>query len=694
MIWTALAIAAPLSVSTPASIRADGRTVVPVELSGGPESLEGEHPQLADEGTVSCDGAAAIAAHGQAARLLFHGSAQAREIACKAHRRGAETSFSLRAEPPGPGLYASLDRELAFSAFRILPDGSAVPARSLRVGVSTGQLTGGRVVLPPGRAPRAVAVALVDAQGEGAAFLPVPGRTQLHLESKRGAMLSVRIAGALFGPLRAPAGKVTLPVWVPPGVRQGVVRAVDRLGNARELPIDLSTPDLPRIAAVLQSAQVVAGEEARLAIAVAGADGAPAETAPRAEAQRGKISLPTAQGAGLWVARYRAALTPGRDVIRVEVPNDSAAGRVELAVEVVPGAPMEISLAPPGPVRAGEQLTVRASVRDAAGNPLVGIPLEASLAGAPARVSWDGAIASVVAKAPERSAPVELAVRTPGAANGAMRLEVLPAEASSAEMTAHSEQRLARVHALVRDRFGNPLGSSGFSLLARGASVGVLEPDSSGAAEATLLADPRARSADAEITAAGRVLARTHVRFDPPADAWLMFAGAAAAAMSNGGALRTVRPALQVGLRRRFGGIEGALLTGADAIWFRGAIDGNVAGQPVAVEQRLFALTIPLMARVRRPFARRWGIGAEVGPLATFAWASAASGVSGLERQTTLVPGFRARAFLDYNLGRSRILLGGGWGTARLPDSSPLRGEIEGRSVFLGYEAWWLDLGP
>src|SRR5207253_375887 len=111
---------------------------------------------------------------------------------------------------------------------------------SLRAGVSAGRIQGdSRIVFPPGRAPRALAVALIDADGEGAAFLPLPGRTQLHLESKRGALLSVRVAGALFGPVRAPDGKATLPVSVPPGVRQGVVRAVDRVGNARELPIDL-----------------------------------------------------------------------------------------------------------------------------------------------------------------------------------------------------------------------------------------------------------------------------------------------------------------------------------------------------------------------------------------------------------------------------------------------------------------------
>ena len=693
MICAALLIAAPLSASAPQAVPADGRTTAPVELSGGPELLAGEKPELPDQGSVTCADTAVIPAQGQAARLLAYASAKARQITCTAHRRGDSVSFSVRAEPPGPGLYASLDHQLALSAFRILPDGSAAVAPSLRVAVSAGQLAGGRVVLP-GRSPRALAVALIDARGEGAAFLPVPGRTQLHLESKRGATLSVRVAGALFGPVRAADGKATLPVQVPPGVRQGVVRAVDRVGNARELPIDLGTPDLARIAAVLEAMQVTADEELRVAIAVAAADGAPADTAPRAEAKRGTISAPAPKGRGLWVARYRAPSTPGSDTIRVEVPGDAGAGRIELKVDVIPGAPARVSLVPPGPVHAGEELAVRLSVRDSAGNTLTRIPLEAHLAGAPARVSWDGAVAAVLAQAPERSAPVELAVRAPGAAPAVMRIEVLPAEASSAQITADAGEREARVRALVRDRFGNALGASGFSLAARGASVGELAPTAAGHAEATLKADPRSRSADAEITAAGKVLARTTVRFEPPADAWLLFAGASGGAMSNGGTLRTARLGVEIGIRRQFGGIEAALLTGADAISFRGDIIGDVAGAAVTVSQHLFALTVPVLARARLPFARRFGIGLELGPLATFAWASAQSQVSGKETQTSLAPGFRVRASLDYKLGRSRVLVGAGWGTARLPDSSPLHGEIEGKSVFLGYEAWLLDLGP
>jgi hypothetical protein len=67
--------------------------------------------------------------------------------------------------------------------------------------------------------------------------------------------------------------------------------------------------------------------------------------------------------------------------------------------------------------------------------------------------------------------------------------------------------------------------------------------------------------------------------------------------------------------------------------------------------------------------------------------------VSGPDRITSLVAGLRGRAAFDFTLGRSRLSLGASWGRARLRQG-PLQGEIEGRSIFMGYEAWWLDLGP
>jgi hypothetical protein len=697
-----------LSVSPPASVRGDGRTTAPVELTGGPDPLEGEDARLPDLGTISCAGAAVVAGReGAAPRVLAPATAAPTELSCLARRRGDESMFSLHVEPPGPGLYAAALRleqpgQLAFKPFRIQPDGISAAPRSLHAAVSAGQLReaadGLRVVLPPGRAPRAFAIVLLDGDGEGAAFLPLPGQTQLYLQSKRRALLSVRVAGAPFGPVRAPEGKATVSVAVPPGTREGVVRAVDRLGNARELPIDLATPSLPRLAAAASASHVVAGGEVRVAVALAAPDGAPAEgAAVRASAGRGSLEAPSARGPGLWVVRYRAPGVPGSDRIALDVEDDPSAGGMELAVEVVPGPPARISLdLSASPVRAGDELAVRADVRDSSGNALSGVPLEAWLAGAPARVLWEGATASLSGTVPQqvsRDSSFELSVRSGDAARAVARIELRPAEAYSAELIADSAERTARLRALVRDRFGNALGVSGFTLSADGGTLGPPRAGASGMAEANLEAAPRARAADAWVTAGGRVLARTHIAFDPPPDAWLLFARAEGGAMSNGGALRAPRFGAGIGVRRHFGPIEAAAIVGLDALSYRDRIAADLAGAEQDISRRLFALAVPLLLRARLPFASRWGAAVEAGPVPTFAWTSASSGASGTERVVTLRPGLRTSALLDFSLGRGRLELGVSLGTSRLV-SGPLRGEIEGRSIFIGYEAWWLDLGP
>src|SRR5204863_9286245 len=115
-------------------------------------------------------------------------------------------------------------------------------------------------------------------------------------------------------------------------------------------------------------------------------------------------------------------------------------------------------------------------------------------------------LASVAARIPDRlpaEPALERSVRAGPSAVATAQIEVLPGEAASAELRAEPEQRQGRVRALVRDRFGNPLGASGFTVAAQGAAVGALRRSAGGAAEATLDATPRAREADATIVAGG-----------------------------------------------------------------------------------------------------------------------------------------------------------------------------------------------
>jgi hypothetical protein len=163
--------------------------------------------------------------------------------------------------------------------------------------------------------------------------------------------------------------------------------------------------------------------------------------------------------------------------------------------------------------------------------------------------------------------------------------------------------------------------------------------------------------------------------------------------MSNGGTMRAPRLGIALGTRRRFGAVEGAALVGLDALSYREKFAANLAGAEQTVSRRLFALAVPFLLRARLPFARRWGASLEAGLVPTFAWDSVSSDASGTERLTSLRPGFRVGAALDFSIGRGRIVLAASYGRARLVQG-PIRGEIEGRSLWLGYEAWWLDVGP
>jgi len=144
MIAMALAAAiasAPMGVSAPAMVRGDGRTPAVVDVIG-PAPLEAEDPRFPDGGSISCTGAPALSA-GQTLPpgILAPATATTGQLACIARRRGAEAAFSLRVEPPGPGLYAAVlpaeNGGMALRPFRLQPGGSSIAAYRPGPGGST-----------------------------------------------------------------------------------------------------------------------------------------------------------------------------------------------------------------------------------------------------------------------------------------------------------------------------------------------------------------------------------------------------------------------------------------------------------------------------------------------------------------------------------------------------------------------------
>ncbi|MEO5769345.1 MAG: hypothetical protein ABIS92_13420, partial [Polyangia bacterium] len=78
--------------------------------------------------------------------------------------------------------------------------------------------------------------------------LLLPAATSFPLRTSPNAMVSMEIAGRLFGPQQADSdGNVSLAIVVPPSVASGRARAVNKFGMASETDVDLQPRDYPRV---------------------------------------------------------------------------------------------------------------------------------------------------------------------------------------------------------------------------------------------------------------------------------------------------------------------------------------------------------------------------------------------------------------------------------------------------------------
>ena len=339
----------------------DGRSVIPVSVTGGPPARAGELAKAPELPALVCAGAASLpAVPGAPPAVLAPAVKAATTLSCVAQLRGAKTPFKLALRVPPDGLYAevrppqskALSGPIELRVFS-LRNGVAAPPRGLRSSASAGSITegaAGKLTLAPpeNRAPRVIAVAMTDGQQFGAAFVPITGTAALPIDATRGADVSVRVAGHRFGPLRARKKQVVIDIEVPAGVTGGVVRATSRRGKTTETLIDLHTPDSPRLAAVAPAEEVRAGESIALAIALATPRGQPAGAQAKivAVAQKGHVDAPKRLGDGLWTARYHAPDAPGSDELTIRAEGDESAGTAVVKMVVLPEA---VEQTPPRP---------------------------------------------------------------------------------------------------------------------------------------------------------------------------------------------------------------------------------------------------------------------------------------------------------------------------------------------------------
>lgn len=334
-----------------AELPGDGRTSASIHISGGPAAAAGEltdHPPLPH---VSCKHATVLPAiRNRSPIVLAPAVTRATTISCVANLRGAQTPLKIPIRPPKPGLYATLapgqpmadDAQLQFRAFS-LSDRDVTPPTALQVSASAGTLHvehDGRfaLTLPDERVPRIIAVVLADDRQFGAVFAPVTVTTKLPIRVTGRGQVRVRLGGREFGPVAVRKGRVRLPIHVPPGVTQAVVRVTDRVGNANESVANLGTPDAPRLAVLARQSVLPANTATQIGIALAGPRGVPAGDAAQiiATARRGTVGRVRYHSPGLWVSDYVAPSTTGEDEVTIRVAGDDGAGVAVVALRVSP----------------------------------------------------------------------------------------------------------------------------------------------------------------------------------------------------------------------------------------------------------------------------------------------------------------------------------------------------------------------
>jgi hypothetical protein len=254
-----------------------------------------------------------------------------------------------------------------------------------------------RYVAPAERFPQvALLVAELGAGAGGQRLrgtlrLPLHGSTEMPLRTSPLASVTLRVGELSFGPAAADRmGNVTVPIRVPPGMRTGVARAVDRNGNVKETEVDLQPPPFRRVLVIAPPVLEV-GSYAEVAVIALDAQGEPA--AP------GRLSLRDSDG----LVHPLGEGGPGEARFLIEAPRRLGAGallltgivagtpasRAELTVALVAGRPRSLSLSASHRrlvIGGGAQSRIVVSAHDQFGNPTSAERAEATVEGTPVPV--------------------------------------------------------------------------------------------------------------------------------------------------------------------------------------------------------------------------------------------------------------------------------------------------------------------
>jgi hypothetical protein len=429
-----------------------------------------------------------------------------------------DTSVTVTLVPASPSLVLGTDKELDLDVEVTGPGAETyVPSRVYAtigtleslLPVAAGAETGKRPTVrftaryfPPADRYPQVALLVVELTSEasdadaastptgppvvrGMVSVPLFGSTEVPLRTNPAAAVTLRVGDRTFGPVTADLrGHVKIPVEVPPGVRMGTARAVDRSGNLRETDVDLQPTPFRRVLIIAPEALEVGSftEVAVVAVDPAGVPVAPA-----------RISLRASDG----LVHPLGAAPPGEARFLVEAPRrvgggalaltavaaGTPLGRADLALALNAGRPHVVTLSPSTRrlvVGSHNEARVLVSAHDQFGNPTSAEGAVATVDGQPVALEvWPGGQGMVRVPAPARylgvgTVMVDVAL---GGARDSQEIRLTGGDPASLTLEVGEPRLLAdgqrstelRVHAV--DKNGTPTMIPGLSWEAPGGRI-------------------------------------------------------------------------------------------------------------------------------------------------------------------------------------------------------------------------------
>lgn len=322
-------------------------------------------------------------------------------------QNGRETRLPIALEPAGrlqltlevPEGPVVLAKGTKTSLKLHVRDAAGRPAAApLRVSASVGTVGAAREVAageysidytpPEARYPE-VAIVAAFSVSDGA-YAAAPLKLAAHVtvdgEGEPGASMKISVDGQPPAATTIGAdGRFSLPLLVPPG-GHAVGVSVDTLGNQQKRDIDLALPPFPRLLIAAVPAELPADGSAHAEVIAYAVDarGTPEKSAPpELTADAGTLSPPELRGDGstAWIYTAPATMTTtgtGAAEVRLHAPD----GETRIALRA--GRPRRLVVTPPSePLQAGfdSPAMLEAKLTDAAGAPVAGAELHATLAG-------------------------------------------------------------------------------------------------------------------------------------------------------------------------------------------------------------------------------------------------------------------------------------------------------------------------